>query len=148
MIHRAGNPYKRKPGYRICNREQKVKMMAQSTFFQELSGTTTEIISQIRKLIKAGAVRRMMIKNKDGKVLIEVPLTAGIAGATMLTAMAPITSAIGLYAMFINDVQVVVEREPEAPDANGTSERDEYEVDAEIIDIDDEEEEEDEENEQ
>lgn len=108
------------------------------TFFEELQGTTDEIIRQIRKLIKKGNARRLMIQNKKGKILFQTQLTAGLAGSALLTFMAPIISALGMFALVMNDVKVVVEKYPE--DVMD----DEYEVEAEVIvDIDDEEAEED-----
>lgn len=105
------------------------------TFFEELQGTTDEIIQQIRKLIKKGNARQLMIKNKKGKVLFQTQLTAGLAGSALLTFMAPIISALGMFALVMNDVKVVVEKYPE------DVMNDEYEVEAEVIvDIEDEEE--------
>lgn len=104
------------------------------TFFEELQGTTDEIIQQIRKLIKKGNARQLMIKNKKGKVLFQTQLTAGLAGSALLTFMAPIISALGMFALVMNDVKVVVEKYPE------DVMNDEYEVEAEVIvDIEDEE---------
>ena len=109
------------------------------TFTQELKGTASEIISQIRKLIKEGNARRVKIVSKEGKVLFQTQLTVGVSGAALVTAMAPIISAIGMFALFLNDVKVVVERLPDED-----SETDEYEVETEVEIIDEEEEEEEE----
>jgi len=99
-----------------------------NTFYQELKGSTNEIISQIRQLIKKGNARRLMIQNKKGKILFQTQLTAGLAGSTLLTFMAPIISALGIFALVMNDVKVVVEK---YPDEELTD--DEYEVEAEVI---------------
>ena len=110
------------------------------TFTQELKGTVSEIISQIRKLIREGNARKLMIVDKKGKILFQTQLTAGIAGTALVTAMAPIVSAISMFALFMNDIKIVVEK---YADAEG--EGDEYEVDAEVVvDIEEEDEEEEE----
>lgn len=98
------------------------------TFFEELQGTTDEIIRQIRKLIKKGNARRLMIVNKKGKVLFQTQLTAGLAGSALLSFMAPIISALGMFALAMNDVKVIVEKYP----ADQLDE-DEYEIEAEVI---------------
>lgn len=98
------------------------------TFFEELQGTTDEIINQIKRLIKKGNARRLMIINKKGKILFQTQLTAGLAGSTLLTLMAPIISALGMFALVMNDVKVVVEKYP----ADQLDE-DEFEVEAEVI---------------
>lgn len=103
------------------------------TIYQEIQGGVNEVIKQIRKLIKEGSARKLIIKNKEGEVKFQTNLTVGVGGATLATAMAPVIAAIGMFAMFINDYQIIVERE--------VTDEDEYSVDAEVIDIEDEEEE-------
>ena len=56
-----------------------------------------------------------------------------MGGAALVGAMAPVISAIGMFAMFINDYQILVERE--------VDDEDEFSVEAEIIEITDDEEE-------
>jgi len=111
---------------------------SKKTFTEELKGTASEIISQVKKIIKEGNARRLLIKDSNGKVLFQTQLTAGIAGTALITAMAPIVSAISMFALFMNDVKIIVEKYPD--DEMG---EDEYEVEAEaevIVDIEDEEE--------
>lgn len=104
------------------------------TIYQEIQGGVNEVISQIRKMIKEGSARKLIIKNKEGEIKFQTNLTMGVGGVTLAAAMAPVISAIGMFAMFINDYQIIVERE--------VTDEDEYSVDAEFIDIKDEEEEE------
>lgn len=115
------------------------------TFTEEIKGTASEVISQIRKLIKEGNARRIMIKNSKGKILFQSQLTVGLAGTTLFTAMAPIVSAIGMFALFMNDVKIIVERYP--AEENG---EDGFEVQAEstVIEVEDDEEAEDSDEEQ
>ena len=113
---------------------------SKKTFTEELKGTASEIINQVKKIIKEGNARRLLIKDNNGKVLFQTQLTAGIAGTALITAMAPIVSAISMFALFMNDVKIIVEKYP-----NDEMGEDEYEVEAEaevIVDIEDEEEQE------
>lgn len=116
---------------------------SKKTFTEEIKGTASEIISQLKKLIKEGNARRIIIQNKEGKVLFQSQLTVGVAGTAMLTAIAPVVSAISMFALFMNDIKIIVERYPEEEDEEKAKQTDEYEVEAEIIDIKDEDEEED-----
>lgn len=112
---------------------------SKKTFTEELKGTASEVIKQIKKLIKEGNARRVMIQDKKGKILFQTQLTAGIGGAALITAMAPIVSAISMFALFMNDVKIIVEKYPDEELGE-----DEYEVEAEaevIVDVEDEEEE-------
>ncbi|MDZ7806291.1 MAG: DUF4342 domain-containing protein [Gracilimonas sp.] len=106
------------------------------TIYQEIQGGVNEVISQIRKMIKEGSARQLIIKNKEGEIKFQTNLTVGVGGVTLAAAMAPVIAAIGMFAMFINDYQIIVERE--------VTDDDEYSVDAEFIDIKDEDETEDE----
>jgi hypothetical protein len=103
--------------------------------YEEVQGGVNEVIAQIRKFIKEGSARKLIIKNKEGEVVFQTQLAFGVGGAALVGAMAPVISAIGMFAMFINDYQILVEREIDEED-------DEYSVDAEIIEIDEDEEEE------
>lgn len=102
---------------------------SRKTFTQEVKGTISEIISQVKKLIKEGNARRVIIEDKNGKVLFQTQLTIGVGGAAVLTTIAPVVSAISMFALFMNDVKIIVERYE-----NG----DEYEVEADFIEIRDE----------
>lgn len=104
------------------------------TFTEEIKGTVSEIISQVKRLVKEGNARRIMIEDKNGKVLFQSQLTVGLAGTAVLTVIAPVISAISMFALFMNDVKIIVERYPEEENGEG----DEYEVEAEIIEIRDE----------
>lgn len=102
--------------------------------YEEVQGGVNEIISKIRELIKEGSARRLIIKNKKGEVVFQTQLAVGVGGAALVGAMAPVISAIGMFAMFINDYQILVEREVDGSE-------DEYSVDAEVIEITEDEEE-------
>ena len=103
--------------------------------FEEVQGGVNEVISKIREFIKEGSARRLIIKNSEGEVVFQTQLAVGVGGAALVGAMAPVISAIGMFAMFTNDYTILVERELD-------DEEDEFSVDAEIIEITEDEEEE------
>ncbi len=98
------------------------------SIYEEVQGGVNEVISKIREIIKEGGARRLIIKNKKGEVVFQTQLAVGVGGAALVGAMVPVISAIGMFAMFINDYQILVEREVDGDD-------DEYSVEAEIIEI-------------
>lgn len=117
---------------------------SRKTFTEEIKGTASEIIKQVKKLVKEGNARRIMIQDKDGKTLFQSQLTVGVGGAALLTAIAPVISAISMFVLFMNDVKIIVERYPEEETAGKEKKddyKDDYEVEAEFIEIRDEEEE-------
>jgi CBS domain-containing protein len=65
-----------------------------------------ELLSKIKNLMKEGNIRRIIIKNKEGKVVFEIPLTFGVVGALI----APQLAAIGAIAALLTEATVVVEK--------------------------------------
>lgn len=104
---------------------------AEKPITEEIRGTIDEIIAQIKRLIKEGNARRVILKNKEGKILLQSQLTLGLAGSAFFAFYAPILTAITTLLMYASDVRVFVEKEVEGG-------KDEYEVDAEVIEIEEE----------
>lgn len=65
-----------------------------------------ELLSKVKNLIKEGNIRRVIIKDKEGKVVFEIPLTFGVVGALI----APQLAAIGAIAALLTEATVVVEK--------------------------------------
>ncbi len=66
-----------------------------------------ELLAKIKQLVHEGNIRRVIIKDKDGKVLIEFPLTFGVVGLVL----APTLAAVGAIAALVTEATVVVEKE-------------------------------------
>lgn len=106
------------------------------TILEEIQGTVQEILTQIKNLIREGNTKRVILQSKNGKVLFQSQFTIGAAGATFFVIYAPILTAITAVLLVANDVTVLVERIEDEDDLH-----DEYEVDAEVIEITDDEDE-------
>jgi len=65
-----------------------------------------ELLRKIKNLIQEGNIRRVIIKDKEGKVIFEIPLTFGVVGALI----APQLAAIGAIAALLGEAAVVVEK--------------------------------------
>lgn len=68
-----------------------------------------DLLGKIKQLIAEGNIRRIIIKDKENKTLIELPLTVGVVGI----ALAPILAAVGAIAALITECTIVVERTDE-----------------------------------
>lgn len=79
-----------------------------------LSGN--QLVEYVKKLIVAGNVRRFIIRKANDEVLLEVPLTAGVAVSGALTAMAPILAALGAMAALLAQVKVEIVRVDQSDD--------------------------------
>ena len=64
------------------------------------------LMAKIKELIHAGNIRRIIIKNEDGRTLIDIPLTLGVVGALL----APQLAAIGAIAALVTHGTIVVEK--------------------------------------
>lgn len=73
----------------------------------QFSGDT--LLGKIKEIIRAGNVRRVIIKNEEGRVLIDIPLTLGVVG----TLLAPQLAAIGAIAALVLRGSIVIEKEVE-----------------------------------
>ena len=60
----------------------------------------------MKKLVHQGNIRRIAIKNKEGRSLIELPLTIGVVGALLV----PTLAAIGAIAALVTECTIVVEK--------------------------------------
>ncbi len=65
-----------------------------------------EIINKIKELIHEGNSRRLILKNEEGKVFMEIPLTVGLVGV----ALAPILAAVGAIAALVSKLTLIVEK--------------------------------------
>jgi len=66
-----------------------------------------KIVGKIKELVHEGNVRHVVIKNDDGKTLIEFPVTVGVAGALLV----PVWAAVGALAALVTNCSIEVERE-------------------------------------
>jgi len=73
-----------------------------------------ELLGKVKDLVREGNVRRVTIKNSDGKVLVEIPLTVGVVGALL----APPAAAVGAIAALVTECTIEVTR-VEDPDSAG-----------------------------
>lgn len=65
------------------------------------------LLKKVKELIKEGNVRKITIKDKEGKELVAFPLTFGVVGAVL----APILAAVGALAALIGECTISVERD-------------------------------------
>lgn len=81
-------------------------MTEKKTTQEEFKVNGEELIAKVKELIKQGNIRRMIIKDKDGKTLIEIPLTIGVVGIVL----APVLAAVGAIAALVTECTILVER--------------------------------------
>jgi hypothetical protein len=73
---------------------------------EELKVQGDALLGKVKELAHEGNVRRIIIKDSQGKTLIEVPLTLGVVGVLV----APVAAAVGAIAALAAEYSIVVER--------------------------------------
>lgn len=66
-----------------------------------------KVIAKIKELLHEGNIRHVVIKNEEGRTLIEFPVSMGLAGALLL----PVWAAVGAIAAVVADCTIEVERD-------------------------------------
>lgn len=65
-----------------------------------------EVLDKVKQLIHEGNIRRITLKNEEGKTYMEIPLTVGLVGAALL----PVFAAVGAIAAIATRMVIVVEK--------------------------------------
>lgn len=73
---------------------------------EEFKVSGEDITEKIKKIIKKGNTRRIIIKNEDGESVAEFSLTVGAVG----TLIAPVLAAVGAIAALLTKCTIVVEK--------------------------------------
>jgi len=67
-----------------------------------------ELLAYIKRTIEKGNVRRLIIKKKNGKKVLEIPLSAGIGMGGLLLVLAPVLVAISSVAAWVAEFRVEI----------------------------------------
>ncbi len=65
-----------------------------------------DLLRKVRELINEGNVNRIIIKDQNGKIYLEIPVTFGLIGALI----APVLAAVGALAALAADFTIEVIR--------------------------------------
>jgi hypothetical protein len=73
---------------------------------EEIQAQGEELVGKIKELVRQGNIRRVSIKNEEGKTLVDIPLTLGVVGALFL----PQLAALGAIAALVTKCTIVIEK--------------------------------------
>jgi hypothetical protein len=73
---------------------------------EEFSVSADDLGKKVKELLHEGNVTRIIIKDEQGKVLLEIPATVGVIGVVL----APWLAALGVIAALATNCRIVVER--------------------------------------
>lgn len=77
------------------------------TWEEQLHVDSDQIVGKVQELIKEAAVRKITIKDENGKTLLTIPLYAGIASLVIFGPW----NALALLAAWFAKFSIIIERE-------------------------------------
>lgn len=80
--------------------------MTEPTYWEKITAQGTELLEELKRLVREGNVRRIVVK-QGTRTVAEFPLTVGVVGAVL----APIAAAIGALVALLSECTIEVERE-------------------------------------
>lgn len=80
------------------------------TFTERIETTGAELTERVKELAKQADARRVVIKDQDGKELMSLPLTWGMAGGALAVVAAPLLAAVAAVGGAMANVRLEVER--------------------------------------
>jgi hypothetical protein len=85
--------------------------------FEQFKVKGNEVLDKVKELVHEGNVRRLIIKNEEGRTLVEVPLTVGVVGGLL----APVAAAIAALAGAVKNCTIEVQRPEPTEDTEKTA---------------------------
>lgn len=73
---------------------------------EEFKVSGENIVSFVKRIIKEGNARKISIKNEEGNILVEFPVTVGAVGILLV----PVLAAVGAIAALVSRCTIVVEK--------------------------------------
>ena len=81
-------------------------MTEEKTRTEEFEFSGDMLVAKIKELLHEGNIRRVIIKNEEGRTLIDIPLNVGVLGVLV----APQLAALGAIAALVTKGTVIVEK--------------------------------------
>ena len=83
-----------------------IPAMDKKVIEEHIKVAADDLVATVKKLAHEGNVRRIIVRNAEGRTLVEMPLSAGLAGALLLPFFTMVAGFVALFKEFT----VVVER--------------------------------------
>ena len=83
-----------------------IPVMEKKVIEEHIKVAAGDLVDTVKKLAHEGNVRRIIVRNAEGRTLVEMPLSAGVAGVILMPFFAMVAGFVALFKEFT----VVVER--------------------------------------
>lgn len=77
---------------------------------EEFKISGDSLIARIKELVEQGKLRRLVIKNSQGRTLADIPLMAGLVGSVAGAIVFPVAAALATVGVFVAHLTIAVER--------------------------------------
>ena len=88
-------------------------------FTEEIVVAGNELVEFVKQAVKEGNVRRLILRNSDDQVMLEIPLATGAVVSGALVLVTPVLAALGALAALLAQVKVTIERDGDADPKDG-----------------------------
>lgn len=86
------------------------KPKKQRDWVEEMEVAGSELVDRVKTLVAEGNVRRLIIRNANNDVLIEVPLTSAVVVGGVATLISPVLAALGALAALFAKLKLDIVR--------------------------------------
>ncbi len=81
------------------------------TFIEQIEVAGDQLVLTVKKLYADADARRVIVRNAEGRELLSVPLTIGLAGGALTVFTAPVLAAVAAIGGTLAKVRLDVERD-------------------------------------
>ncbi len=74
--------------------------------------TSDKLVEKVKEVVHDANVKKIVVKDKNDKVLLTIPVTWGAAGVIATVVLAPWLAALGAIAALAAKCTIEVERQP------------------------------------
>ena len=86
---------------------------AKKVCVEEFAIDGDKLVAKVKELIHEGNIRRIIVKNEEGMVLIEIPFTVGVVGGVIGVTLFPVIAALGAIGALVARLTIVIEKQVE-----------------------------------
>ncbi|NDJ74656.1 MAG: DUF4342 domain-containing protein [Chloroflexi bacterium] len=86
------------------------------TIIEEIELEGRQLVDRVKEILHEGNIRKLSIKDANGRYLLEIPLTVGVVAGGVFALASPVAAALGALAALVADVKLEVTRIAENDD--------------------------------
>jgi hypothetical protein len=77
---------------------------------EEFKISGNAVVAKVKELLHQGNIRSLIVKNKSGRILVEIPLTVGVVGGVVGAVLFPLVAAIAAIGALAANLTIVIAR--------------------------------------